>query len=244
MVDGQSGDLRHLHLRQVQVFQNYDFRFMKHPTFDTFYKIGIIPVLEIDSVDRAAPLAESLLAGGLSIAEVTLRTDAALGAIKSIANNVNRVIVGAGTVITREQASAAYDAGAQFLVCPGMIEEVILYAQENQIPVLAGAITPTEMIRGINLGLDILKFFPAETMGGLSAIKAMSDPFPQLRFIPTGGIKLENATQYLQSPKIHAVGGSWMAKRQMIADGKFDEITRLTKEASDLVKNIRRESIS
>jgi 2-dehydro-3-deoxyphosphogluconate aldolase/(4S)-4-hydroxy-2-oxoglutarate aldolase len=99
------------------------------------------------------------------------------------------------------------------------------------------------MIRGINLGLDILKFFPAETMGGLSAIKAMSDPFPQLRFIPTGGIKLENAAQYLQNPKIHAVGGSWMAKRRMIADGQFTEITRMAKEASDLVKQIRRESI-
>src|SRR5512142_2117707 len=217
---------------------------MKHPIFDTFYKIGIIPVLEIDSVDRAAPLAESLLAGGLPIAEVTLRTDAALSAIKSITHNVNGVIVGAGTVINREQAMAACETGAQFLVCPGMIEEVVLWAQENKIPILAGAITPTEMICGIHLGLDILKFFPSETMGGLSAIKAMSDPFPQLRFIPTGGINMENAAQYLGHPKIHAVGGSWMAKRQMIADGKFDEITRLAKEASNLVKPIRSDSIS
>jgi 2-dehydro-3-deoxyphosphogluconate aldolase/(4S)-4-hydroxy-2-oxoglutarate aldolase len=95
------------------------------------------------------------------------------------------------------------------------------------------------MIRGINMGLDILKFFPAETMGGVNAIKTMSDPFPQLRFIPTGGVKLENAAQYLQSPKIHAIGGSWMAKRQMIAEGQFAEITRLTKEASSLAKDIR-----
>ena len=98
------------------------------------------------------------------------------------------------------------------------------------------------MIRGINLGLDTLKFFPAETMGGLKAIQAMSDPFPQLRFIPTGGIKLENAAEYLQSKKIVAVGGSWMAKRQMIADGKFDEIARMAKEASDVVKQIRHQS--
>lgn len=123
-----------------------------------------------------------------------------------------------------------------------MIEEVVIWAQANQVAVLAGAITPTEMIRGIHLGLDLLKFFPAETMGGVPAIKAMSDPFPQLRFIPTGGVKLENAAQYLQSPKIHAIGGSWMAKRQMIADGQFDEITRLAKEARDLVKELRRES--
>jgi len=207
--------------------------------FDQFYKTGIIPVLEIDSVERAVPLAEALQAGGLPIAEVTLRTDVALGAIASIARELTDVFVGAGTVINREQARAAREAGARFLVCPGMVEEVVVWAQENQIPVLAGAVTPTEMIRGINLGLDILKFFPSETMGGLNAIKAMSDPFPQLRFIPTGGVKLENAAQYLQSPKIHAIGGSWMAKRQMIADGQFAEIRRMTLEASTLVKQIR-----
>src|SRR6266540_1619190 len=216
------------------------YRLMTHTIFNRFYEIGIIPVLEIDSVESAIPLAESLLLGGLPIAEVTLRTDAALGAIESIARDVTGVIVGAGTVINREQAKAAREAGAQFLVCRGMIEEVVIWAQENQIPILAGAITPTEMMRGINLGMDILKFFPAETVGGLSAIKAMSDPFLQLRFIPTGGVRLENAAQYLQNPKIHAVGGSWMAKRQMIAAGQFDEITRMAKEASDLAKQVRR----
>lgn len=215
---------------------------MSNLIFDKFYKVGVIPVLEIDSLDRAIPLAESLQAGDLPIAEITLRTASALGAIESIARGVSGVIVGAGTVINREQAKAAREAGARFVVCPGMIEEVVLWAQENQVPVLAGAITPTELIRGIHLGLDILKFFPAETMGGVSAIKAMSDPFPQLRFIPTGGVKLENAAQYLQHPKIHAVGGSWMAKRQMIAEGQFREITRMAKEASDLVKKLRRES--
>ena len=210
-----------------------------HPIFDRFYEIGVIPVLEIDSAQQAKPLAESLLAGGLPVAEITLRTEAALDSIRLIASGVPEVIVGAGTVLNREQAEAACDAGAQFLVSPGMIEAVVVWAQENQIPVLAGAVTPTEMIHGINLGLNFLKFFPAETMGGLSAIKALSDPFPQLRFIPTGGIKLENAAQYLQNSKIHAIGGSWMAKRQMIADSKFKEITRMAKEASNLVKQIR-----
>jgi 2-dehydro-3-deoxyphosphogluconate aldolase/(4S)-4-hydroxy-2-oxoglutarate aldolase len=211
----------------------------QHPIFDNFHHVGIIPVLEIDSVDRATPVAEALRAGGLPIAEVTLRTEAALGAISAIAQDVPDVIVGAGTVLNREQAQAAQEAGARFIVCPGMIEDVVVWAQEHQVPILAGAVTPTEMIRGINLGLNILKFFPAETMGGLSAIKSMSDPFPQLRFIPTGGVKLENTAQYLQSPKIIAVGGSWMAKRQMIADGHFNEITRMTKEASDLVRKVR-----
>jgi 2-dehydro-3-deoxyphosphogluconate aldolase/(4S)-4-hydroxy-2-oxoglutarate aldolase len=233
MADGRYDDFR---------LSIYDLRIsiMNHTIFDQFYKIGVIPVLEIDSVNRAVPLAESLLAGGLPIAEVTLRTDAALDSIRVIAHEVTGVIVGAGTVMNREQAQAARDAGAQFIVCPGMLEEIILWAQENEIPVLAGAVTPTEMIRGINLGLDILKFFPAEAVGGLNALRAMSDPFPQLRFIPTGGITLENAAQYLQNGKIHAVGGSWMAKRQMIAAGNFDEITRMAREASDLVKQIRR----
>jgi len=213
---------------------------MKHSIFAEFYIIGVIPVLEIDSVQHAKPLAESLLAGGLPLAEITLRTNAAIDSIRVMTSAVRNIIVGAGTVINREQAEAARDAGAQFLVSPGMVEEVIVWAQENQIPILAGAVTPTEMIRGINLGLDILKFFPAETMGGLKAINSISDPFPQLRFIPTGGIRSENVGEYLQMEKIHAVGGSWMAKRQMIADGKFNEITRMAKAASDVVKQVRR----
>jgi 2-dehydro-3-deoxyphosphogluconate aldolase / (4S)-4-hydroxy-2-oxoglutarate aldolase len=175
----------------------------------------------------------------LPIAEITLRTDAALESIRVISREMPDVLVGAGTILNREQAAAARDAGARFLVSPGIVDEVVVWGQENQIPILAGAVTPTEMIRAINLGLNILKFFPAETMGGLKAIKAMSDPFPPLRFIPTGGIRLENLTEYLQMEKIHAVGGSWMAKRQMIADGKFAEITRMAKQAREIVKEIR-----
>ena len=213
---------------------------MNDSIFNSFYKVGVIPVIEIDSTQHARPLAESLLAGGLPVAEVTLRTGAAPESIRVMAREVREVIVGAGTVINREQAEAAVEAGAQFLVSAGMVEEVVLWARENQIPMLAGALTPTDMIQGINLGLNILKFFPSETMGGLKALTALSDPFPQLRFIPTGGIRLENLADYLQMEKVHAVGGSWMAKRQMIAEGRFDEITRLTKEASDVVKQFRR----
>ena len=213
---------------------------MQHFLFDQFYKIGVIPVLEIDSAARARPLAEALQAGGLPVAEVTLRTDAALASIRFIARDVVDVLVGAGTVTDRDQAKAAVEAGAQFIVCPGMIEDVVLWAREKQIPILAGAITPTEMIHGIRLGLDILKFFPAEASGGLKAIKAMSDPFPQLRFIPTGGVNPENLPQYLRNEKILAVGGSWMAKRQIIAEGQFDFITRIAKEASSVVRQVRR----
>jgi 2-dehydro-3-deoxyphosphogluconate aldolase / (4S)-4-hydroxy-2-oxoglutarate aldolase len=214
---------------------------MNFPIFEEIHKIGVIPVLEIDHAANAVPLAEALLTGGLPIAEVTLRTEAALDAIRSIARNVPDVIVGAGTVLNRQQAEAAKEAGAQFLVSPGMAEDVVLWAQKNQIPILAGAVTPSEMMRGIQLGLNILKFFPAETMGGLKAIKAISDPFPELRFIPTGGMKLDNLAEYLQMGKIHAVGGSWMAKRQMINEKQFDEITRMAREASEIVKRVRRE---
>ena len=142
-------------------------------------------------------------------------------------------------MLNRDQAQAARDAGAQFLVSPGMVVEVAVWAREHEVPLLAGAVTPTEMIRGLSLGLNILKFFPAETLGGLKAIQAMSDPFPQLRFIPTGGVNFSNAANYLQSEKIHAIGGSWMAKRQMIAEGQFAAIQRLSTEASNLVKNMR-----
>ena len=211
--------------------------------FDRFYTVGIIPVLEIEEAENALPLAEALQAGGLPIAEITLRTDAALDSIRHIARGMPDVLVGAGTVINRKQAQAAVEAGAQFIVSPGMIEEVVLWAQEQQVPVLAGAITPTEMIKGINLGLNVLKFFPSETMGGLKAIKSMSDPFPELRFIPTGGIRLENVAEYLRMPKIHAVGGSWMAKRAMIAEKNFDEIRRLAGQASAVVKEIRSEEM-
>lgn len=212
---------------------------MRNPIFDTFYEIGVIPVVEIDNAAQARPLAEALLAGELPVAEITLRTDAALEAIRIISQQVPDILVGAGTVLNREQAEAARDAGAQFLVSPGMIEDVVAWAQANQIPILAGAVTPTEMIRAIHMGLEILKFFPAETVGGLKAIRAMSDPFPQLRFIPTGGIRLENLAEYLEMPKIYAVGGSWMAKRQMIAEGRFEEITHMARQARQVVKQIR-----
>ena len=212
---------------------------MTQSILDQFYEIGIIPVLEIDSVQGAVPLAEALLAGGLPVAEVTMRTGAAVESIHLIANEVPQIMVGAGTVTSRDQAEAARDAGAQYLVSPGIVEEVVVWAQENQIPMIAGAVTPTEIMHGIRLGLHVLKFFPAETMGGLKAIESMSDPFPGVRFIPTGGIRPENASRYLQHERIHAVGGSWMAKRQMIAEGNFDEIKRLAKEASNIVKQSR-----
>jgi 2-dehydro-3-deoxyphosphogluconate aldolase/(4S)-4-hydroxy-2-oxoglutarate aldolase len=156
-----------------------------------------------------------------------------------IAREVPEIVVGAGTVIDAEQARAAQDAGAQFLVSPGLQEQVVTWARRHQIPIVPGAVTPTEMMRAIQLGVNVLKFFPAESLGGLKVIKAISEPFPQLGFIPTGGIRLEYVAGYLQMEKILAVGGSWLAKRQMIRDGQFDEIKHLARQASDVVKQIR-----
>ncbi|MCA1900167.1 MAG: bifunctional 4-hydroxy-2-oxoglutarate aldolase/2-dehydro-3-deoxy-phosphogluconate aldolase [Chloroflexi bacterium] len=207
--------------------------------FDRFHAIGVIPVLEIDSAAHAVPTAEALSAGGLPIAEVTLRTEAGLDSIRNIARSLPDTLVGAGTVVNLKQAQEARDAGAQFLVSPGMAEDVVLWAQKNTIPILAGAVTPTEIMRGLNLGLTLFKFFPSETMGGLKAIQAVSDPFPQVRFIPTGGVRFENLADYLRMEKVHAVGGSWMAKRSLIAEGRFDEIRRLAEEARRLVETQR-----
>src|SRR5688500_20208171 len=179
---------------------------MTRPIFDRFYSLGIVPVIEIGSTQRARPLAESLLMGGLPVAEVTLRTEAALESIRLIARQVREVIVGAGTVINREQAKASVEAGAQFLVSPGMVEEVVVWARENQIPMLAGALTPTEMIRGINFGLNILNFFPSETMGGIKTFRVLSGPLLQLHFVASGGIRVDNGAHYLQMEKGHAVG--------------------------------------
>lgn len=207
--------------------------------FDQFHTVGVIPVVEIEDAKDALPLAKALAAGGLPIIEITLRTGAALEAIRLIAEGVTDVLVGAGTVINREQARAAVESGASFLVSPGLPEDAAAWAQEKSIPFLPGAVTPTEIIRTINLGFNILKFFPSETMGGLKAIKAISDPFPGIKFIPTGGIRLENMAEYLQNDKIHAIGGSWLCKRNLITDGQFAQIEKMAREVTLRVSEIR-----
>lgn len=207
--------------------------------FDQFHSAGVIPVVEIEAARDALPLAEALAAGGLPIVEITLRTPAALEAIRLIAQEASGSLVGAGTVINPEQARAAVEAGARFLVSPGFPEDAVAWAQANAIPFLPGAVTPTEIIRAIHSGYHLLKFFPSETMGGLKAIKAISDPFPGVNFIPTGGIRLENLAEYLQHERVHAVGGSWLCKRALIAAGQFAEIEKLAREAAQIVREVR-----
>ena len=200
---------------------------------------GIIPVVVLDDAANAVPLAKALLAGGINICEITFRTAAAEESIRQIALNVPEMIVGAGTVITKEQLKAATDAGAKFIVSPGSDLEVIRYAKELGVYMLPGAVTPTEVMQLIKEDIKVIKFFPAENYGGLKTIKALSAPFPNIKFVPTGGVSLSNLTAYLEFDKIAAVGGSWLCTKDLIKDGKWDEITRLSKEAMDIFKSVR-----
>ena len=200
---------------------------------------GIIPVVVLDDAAKAVPLAKALLAGGINICEITFRTAAAEESIRQIALNVPEMIVGAGTVITKEQAKAATDAGAKFIVSPGSDLEVIRYAKELGVYMLPGAVTPTEVMQLIKEDIKVIKFFPAENYGGLKTIKALSAPFPNIKFVPTGGVSLSNLTTYLEFDKIAAVGGSWLCTKDLITNDKWDEITELSKEAMDIFKSVR-----
>ena len=209
----------------------------------SLYKIiensGVIPVVVLEDAANAVPLAKALLAGGINICEITFRTAAAEESIRQIALNVPDMIVGAGTVITKEQAKAATDAGAKFIVSPGSDLEVIRYAKELGVYMLPGAVTPTEVMQLIKEDVKVIKFFPAENYGGLKTIKALSAPFPNIKFVPTGGVSLSNLTAYLEFDKIAAVGGSWLCTKDLITNGKWDEITKLSKEAMDISRTVR-----
>ena len=200
-----------------------------------FEEIGIIPVVVLNSAEDALPLGEALMAGGLPAAEVTFRTDAAEEAIRIMAESFPDMLVGAGTVLTIEQVDKAVAAGAKFIVSPGFDAEIVTYCLEKDIPVCPGIQTPSELIQAVKLGLDHVKFFPAENAGGLSMINAIGAAFPNVRFMPTGGINAVNVTDYLESERIFCCGGSWMVKGDLIKNGDFDKIKRLVHEAGDIV---------
>ncbi|MBO4321005.1 MAG: bifunctional 4-hydroxy-2-oxoglutarate aldolase/2-dehydro-3-deoxy-phosphogluconate aldolase [Treponema sp.] len=209
---------------------------------DTLRKIGetgIIPVVVLNKVSDAEPLAESLIKGGLPCAEVTFRTDAAEESINIIARKFPDMFVGAGTVLSVEQVDRAIGAGAKFIVSPGFNPKVVEYCLKNDYPIAPGIMTPTEIEMALEFGLDVVKFFPAENAGGLKMIKAMSAPYTMMKFMPTGGINATNVRDYLACDKILACGGSWMVKGDLINAGDFDEIERLTREASGIVKEVR-----
>ena len=200
---------------------------------------GVVPVVVLKNVEDAIPLADALYAGGLSCAEVTFRTDAAEESIRLMSEKYPDMLVGAGTVLTTEQVDRAVGAGAKFIVSPGFDPEIVDYCLEKKIPVFPGCITPSEVAQAVKRGLKVIKFFPAEQAGGVAMIKAMGAPYGMVKFMPTGGISEKNLSEYLSCSNIVCCGGSWMVKGDLIADGKFDEITKLTKEAVELVKSIR-----
>jgi 2-dehydro-3-deoxyphosphogluconate aldolase/(4S)-4-hydroxy-2-oxoglutarate aldolase len=207
---------------------------------ESFLKQRLICVAVIDKVEDAVPLAEALLAGGLNSIEVTFRTAGAAESINAIRQNVPQIIVGAGTLLTSEQVKQAIGAGAQFGVSPGLSESVSTTAQQNDFPLFPGVITPGEIMRALELGWKHLKFFPAETFGGVNALKALSGPFGHtgVKFIPTGGITAATLPNYLAIPQVAAIGGSWMAERKLVAEKDWAKITALTAEAMKIIATI------
>ncbi len=201
-----------------------------------FSSTGVVPVVVIDRVEDAVPTAKAMLAGGVDIMEITFRTAAGADSIRAVTENCPEVLVGAGTIITLEQCKYAVECGAKFIVCPGFNAEVVSWCVENDIVVCPGCVTPTEIMEAMALGLKIVKFFPANVYGGLTAMKSLSGPFVGMKFIPTGGVNASNLGEYLDASFIHAVGGSWMCAQKDIAANDFDKITALCAEASAIVK--------
>lgn len=195
----------------------------------------VIPVITIEHVEDAVPLANALVSGRLSVLEVTLRTGAALDAIRAM-SKVEGAVVGAGTVLTSNDVMLAREAGATFIVTPGLSASAVAAAREAVIPILPGVATATELMTGLDLGINRFKFFPAEQAGGRAMLDALRGPFGQVKFCPTGGITLDLARDYLKRPNVACVGGGWVCPAKLIAAKKWDEITALAKEAAALTR--------
>lgn len=203
--------------------------------------LGVVPVVKIERVEDAVDLGRALLTGGLPCAEITFRTAAAEKAIRRLSSSLPEIVVGAGTVLSVDQAKKAVAAGARFVVSPGFNPKVVGWCLENGTPVTPGVVTPTEIDMALDRGLKILKFFPSEAMGGIATLKAISAPYGDVKFIPTGGINPQNLADYLAQPMVHCCGGSWLVKADLISAGRFDEITHLAREAVSIVRRVRQE---
>lgn len=199
-------------------------------------KLKVVPVIKLENANDAVPLGGALAEGGLPVAEITFRTEAAEEAIRKMSSAYPEIAVGAGTLTNVEQAKRALDAGASFFVSPGFHRGITEFAIQNKIPVYPGVCTPTEIMTAMEYGLPVVKFFPAQQYGGLKTIKALSGPFPQMKFMPTGGINQDNIREYLATPCVIACGGSWMVKDTYIKEHQFNEIIHLTCEAVKLTK--------
>lgn len=202
-------------------------------------EFGVVPVVVLEDVKDAKPLADALVKGGLPCAEVTFRTDAAEESIRVMVEEYPDMLVGAGTVLTISQVDRAVDAGAKFIVSPGFDAEIVDYCIKKEIPVFPGCITPSEVAQAVKRGLRVVKFFPAEQFGGVDTIKALAAPYTTVKFMPTGGVNAGNLKNYLSCDKIVCCGGSWMVKGDLIKAGNFKKICELTAEATEMVKKIR-----
>jgi len=196
---------------------------------------GIVPVVKIDNPKDAVPVAQALLDGGLPVVEITFRTVHAKESINRITRELPDVLTGAGTVLNTEQVDAAVEAGAKFIVSPGFNQDVVKYCIDRDITIIPGCVTPSDIERAMAFGIDTVKFFPAEAYGGVKTIKALSAPYPNIKFIPTGGIDPSNLNTYLSFDKVLACGGSWMVKDEIIRSGDFERIKVLTKQAVNLM---------
>lgn len=201
--------------------------------------MGVIPVVAIEDAKDTTALGEALLAGGLPCAEITFRTEAAEKSIQILCKKFPHLLVGAGTVLSIDQAKKSVDGGAKFIVTPGFDELIVKWCIDQQVSIFPGVATPTEINLALRMGLDTLKFFPAEALGGIKTLKAIAAPYGDVRFIPTGGINPHNLAEYLEHPSVLACGGSWLVKKSMIADGEFDTIAKLVQEAMKLVNQIQ-----
>lgn len=201
----------------------------------------VVPLVQSDDPEVAVKTSRALAAGGLSVVEVVFRTDRALECLSAVAREVPEMIAGAGTVLSVKQAEAAFDAGAKFIVSPGLDENVVAVAQERGAPVYPGIISPSELQKAYNLGLEVVKFFPATIAGGIPAIKALSSVFRTIRFMPTGGVSPDNLADFLQVPAVLACGGSWLTPADAIAANNYDKITTLAEEALKIAASARGE---
>ncbi len=191
----------------------------------------IVPVLVINNVEEALPIAEALLTSGIKVLEVTLRTSAALDVISAIAKELPEAIVGSGTVTNRQQLQQSYDAGAKFAISPGLTKDLLQAGNEGNIALIPGISSISELMDGADYGYDHLKFFPAEASGGVNAIKSIGGPFPDIRFCPTGGINLSNVRDYLALPNVACCGGSWLVTNTIVENKNWTEITKLANQA-------------
>ena len=203
------------------------------------HETGMIPVIVLNNKNEAVPAAKALLEGGINFMEITLRTPCALDAIRMVSEEVPDMIVGAGTVVNAEGAKKAIDAGAKFIVSPGFSEETVKFCQDNDTPIIPGCVTPTEIMAAMAMGLDTVKFFPADVFGGMKTIKGLASVFRGIKFMPTGGINLSNMAEYVTEPFITAVGGSFVCSSKDLLNEDYQGITAKASQAVNIIRQIK-----